>query len=210
MLIRTPLLPMVFTCAALAAGPGHATTIDEIVVTSERRAQSSREVAASISALDGARIAAVNPRHVHEILNRVPGVWLSRCSGQESLPAIRSPVLTGAGACGAVLTREDGIPTRPAGFCNVNQMFELLTEQAASIEVLRGPGTVLYGSNALHGLVNVLIPEPGGRVARASKSARTTTTACRLTSRSQRAIEAPCRSCTPTMAASAPTPATGN
>jgi outer membrane receptor protein involved in Fe transport len=70
MLIRTPLLPMVFTCAALAAGPGHATTIDEIVVTSERRAQSSREVAASISALDGARIAAVNARHAHEIAGR--------------------------------------------------------------------------------------------------------------------------------------------
>jgi iron complex outermembrane recepter protein len=162
MLIRTPLLPMVFACSALTAGHVHANTIDEIVVTSERRAQSSREVAASISALDRERIAAVNARHAHEILTRVPGVWLSRGSGQESLPAIRSPVLSGAGACGAVLTLEDGIPTRPAGFCNVNQMFELLTEQAAAIEVLRGPGTVLYGSNALHGLVNVLMPEPGG------------------------------------------------
>jgi outer membrane receptor protein involved in Fe transport len=161
MLIRTLLLLVVFACAALSAGHVHAHAIDEIVVTSERRAQSSRVVAASISALDRERIAAVNARHAHEILTRVPGVWLSRGSGQESLPAIRSPVLTGAGACGAVLTLEDGIPTRPAGFCNVNQMFELLTEQAAAIEVLRGPGTVLYGSNALHGLVNVLMPAPG-------------------------------------------------
>lgn len=161
MLIRTPML-LVVVAAVLFARNVCADAIDEIIVTSERRAQSSREVAASISALDAARIAAVNARHPHEILTRVPGVWLSRGSGQESLPAIRSPVLTGAGACGAVLTLEDGIPTRPAGFCNVNQMFELLTEQAAAIEVLRGPGTVLYGSNALHGLVNVLMPEPGG------------------------------------------------
>ena len=45
---------------------------------------------------------------------------IQRGSGQESLTALRSPVLTGAGACGAVLVLEDGIPIRPVGTCNVN------------------------------------------------------------------------------------------
>ncbi|HEX5786567.1 MAG TPA: TonB-dependent receptor, partial [Woeseiaceae bacterium] len=138
-----------------------APAIEEIVVTSERRELDSAFVPASLSALDASRIAAINAVHPHELLLRFPGVWLSRGSGQESLPAIRSPVLTGAGACGAILTLEDGIPTRPAGFCNVNQVFELNTEQAAAVEVLRGPGNVLYGSNALHGVINVLMPGPG-------------------------------------------------
>ncbi len=93
------------------------------------------------------------------------GVWLSRGSGQENLTAIRSPVLTGAGSCGAFLTLEDGIPSRPAGFCNVNQLFEINTEQAQSIEVIRGPGSALYGSNALHGIINVVMPNPGEPVA---------------------------------------------
>ena len=74
--------------------------------------------------------------------------------------AIRSPVLTGAGACGAFLVLEDGLPSRPAGFCNVNQLFELDFEQAGAIEVVRGPGSALYGSNALHGTINVLMPSP--------------------------------------------------
>lgn len=70
--------------------------------------------------------------------------------------AIRSPVLTGAGSCGAFLYIENGVPVRPAGFCNVNQLIEVNTEQAGAIEVLRGPGPVLYGSNALHGVYHVL------------------------------------------------------
>jgi len=40
-------------------------------------------------------------------------------------------------------------------------MFELFTEQAQQIEVIRGPGNALYGSNALHGVVNVIMPSPG-------------------------------------------------
>jgi outer membrane receptor protein involved in Fe transport len=93
-------------------------------------------------------------------MSRVSGVWLSRGSGQEHLTAIRSPVLTGGGSCGAFLFLEDGIPIRPAGFCNVNSLFEIDTEQARAIEVIRGPGNALYGSNALHGIVNVLMPMP--------------------------------------------------
>jgi iron complex outermembrane recepter protein len=70
-------------------------------------------------------------------------------------------VLTGAGSCGAFLFLEDGIPIRPAGFCNVNGLLEANTEQAQSIEVIRGPANALYGSNALHGITNVLMPMPG-------------------------------------------------
>ena len=42
--------------------------------------------------------------------------------------------------------------------CNVNQLFEVNTEQASGLEIWRGPGTVFYGSNAIHGVINVLSP----------------------------------------------------
>jgi iron complex outermembrane recepter protein len=102
----------------------------------------------------------VAPMHASELFWRVPGAWVTQNSGQESLVGIRSPVLSGAGACGAFLFLEDGLPSRPAGFCNVNQLFELNLEQAQAVEVVRGPGSALYGSNALHGIVNVLMPSP--------------------------------------------------
>ena len=135
-------------------------TIEELVVTSQRREQPRLLHAGNIARLDTDTLAAVQHHHMHELLTRVSGVWLSRGSGQEHLTAIRSPVLTGAGSCGAYLFLEDGIPIRPAGFCNVNSLFEANTEQARSIEVIRGPGNALYGSNALHGIVNVLMPMP--------------------------------------------------
>ena len=146
--------------AADSAGAGSADIpIEEVVVTSQRSAQAIADHAGNITAMGGDEIRTIAHHHVHELMTRVPGVWLIRGSGQEHLTAIRSPVLSGAGSCGGFLFLEDGIPLRPSGFCNVNQMFELHTEQAGRIEIIRGPGNALFGSNALHGIVNVLTPE---------------------------------------------------
>ncbi len=149
---------------AMAAQPDaeEEQVIGEVVVTAQRRQQPKLLHAGNIDRLDEAVIEQVQHQHIHELLNRVAGVWVVRGSGQEHLTAIRSPVLSGAGSCGGFLLLEDGIPVRPNGFCNVNQFIELITEQAASIEVIRGPGNALFGSNALHGIVNVLMPPTGG------------------------------------------------
>jgi len=71
-------------------------------------------------------------------MNRVAGVMIQRGSGQESLTAIRSPVLAGAGACGGFLFLENACRSG-VGFCNVNELMEVNTEQAQAIEILRGP-----------------------------------------------------------------------
>jgi outer membrane cobalamin receptor len=153
---------LILAALLMQALPAHsqdiAESLEEIVVTSQRREQTLLSHAGNIERLDAGTIDAVEHQHIHELLGRVAGVWVARQSGQEYLTAIRSPVLTGAGSCGAFLFLEDGVPIRPAGFCNVNSLFEAGTEYAKSIEVIRGPGNALYGSNALHGTVNVLLP----------------------------------------------------
>ncbi|MDJ0812949.1 MAG: TonB-dependent receptor [Woeseiaceae bacterium] len=151
----------VTACLLAPAVAVPAELIEELVVTSQRREQPRLWHPGNIDRLDAETLNEVRHHHMHELLSRVSGVWLSRGSGQEHLTAIRSPVLTGAGSCGAFLFLEDGIPVRPAGFCNVNGLLEANTEQAQSIEVIRGPGNALYGSNALHGITNVLMPMPG-------------------------------------------------
>lgn len=133
---------------------------EEVLVTASRFARPLSDYAGSATRLTRNDIAARGATHYADILNLVPGVQLQRGSGQEGLLAIRSPVLTGAGACGAFLILEDGLPLRPAGFCNVNDLFETNTEQAGAIEVLRGPGSAAYGANAVHGIVNILSAEP--------------------------------------------------
>ncbi len=134
---------------------------DNLVVTASRDYQPTLNVAGNIARAGSDDLTVLAANHAYELGVQLPGVWINRNSGQEQLTAIRSPVLTGAGSCGAFLILEDGIPTRPAGFCNVNQLFEVPIELAAAVEVIRGPSNAYYGSNGLHGTVNTLLPEPG-------------------------------------------------
>jgi len=161
MLIRLSAMATIVMLPAAVAGA--TPPLEEVVVTATRRPLPALETPLSLSAVSQDALQLLGATHHEEALNRLPGVMIQRGSGQESLTAIRSPVLTGAGSCGAFLFLENGVPIRPVGFCNVNELFEVNTEQAAAIEVLRGPGTALYGSNAVHGVVNVLQPAPADR-----------------------------------------------
>jgi len=150
---------MAFAISAFAAES--AAPRESIVVTATRGPSAELDTVGNIAQLSAEDILVTAAIHPHELGVRVPGVWIGRGSGQEHLTAIRSPVLTGPGSCGAFLVMEDGIPTRPTGFCNVNQLFEVPSELASSVEVIRGPANALYGSNGLHGTINTLLPAPG-------------------------------------------------
>jgi len=162
---RETALAVALVVASFAASDAVAATglLEEVVVTATRRPEPALDVPLSIGRIGQETIELVDSTHHAELLNRVAGVMIQRGSGQESLTAIRSPVLTGAGSCGAFLFLENGVPIRPVGFCNVNVLYEVNTEQARAIEVLRGPGSALYGSSAMHGTVNVIQPSPAER-----------------------------------------------
>jgi iron complex outermembrane receptor protein len=134
-------------------------TLESIVITASRQPVSLRDLSASVFVIDNSSLEKVRAVHINEVLVRVPGTWVSRGNGQESSVSLRSPVLSGGGSCGAFQMAQDGIPLRAAGFCNVNQLFESNSEQAEAIEVIRGPGSVLYGANSIHGAINVISPQ---------------------------------------------------
>ncbi|MGB3455156.1 MAG: TonB-dependent receptor [Litorimonas sp.] len=141
------------TTTLLAATP----VVDEVTVTDQIR--SLDEQPESIDLVPAEETAVLV--HPAEALNAVAGVNIHRGSGQEHLTAIRSPVLTGGAGAGSFLFLENGVPLRAAGFANVNGLFEAGTEFARAVEVFKGPGPAEYGSNAVHGLVNVVTPEVG-------------------------------------------------
>jgi iron complex outermembrane recepter protein len=136
--------------SSLATTPAR---LDRVIVRVEAAAP-----VASSTQIEGEEVEQVAATHLNELTQRTPGVWVGRGSGQEQLTAIRSPVLTGTGACGAFLWTENGVPIRPAGFCNINNGFELDTHNAQAVDILRGPGSALHGSNALHGVIDVRTP----------------------------------------------------
>jgi outer membrane receptor protein involved in Fe transport len=159
---------LMLTCA-ISSGPAKAQNADVVIVTESRTGQSLSQVSASLSQIDSIEIERIRAEHISEVLARIPGVSVQRGNGQEHLTSIRSPVLTSGAGAGSFLFLENGIPLRAKGFANVNGLFEAHFELASGIEIVRGPGGVVHGSNAVHGVINVLAPEPaaqsGGMVA---------------------------------------------
>ena len=126
--------------------------IAPVVVSATREARRRTESSVTIDALDGADVRLARAAHPAAIMQRVPGVHVSQLSGEGHSTAIRQPISTKP----LYLYLEDGIPTRSTGFFNHNALYEVNLPQSGGIEVLKGPGTALYGSDAIGGVVNVL------------------------------------------------------
>lgn len=144
--------------SALAEEP--TLTLNELVVTSTGYGEPRATHPGNIAKISETDIDFTKAEQPSQILNQVPGVDIQQGSGAEHLTAIRSPVLTGSAGAGSFLYLEDGVPMRASGFGNVNALMDAMTEEAGGIEVVRGPGSALYGSNAEHGLINVLSRAP--------------------------------------------------
>ena len=160
--IRLPrrLSTVALLCLATGLTQAAEAELETIIVSASRLQEDGGRLPIAWSKIDADALELTGHVHINEAMQRVPGAWISRGNGQESLTALRSPVLTGAGSCGAFFMAADGISLRAPGFCNVNQLFDANTEQAGSIEVIKGPATSLYGSNAMHGVINVLSYAP--------------------------------------------------
>lgn len=135
-------------------------SIETIVVTGSRQSSDLLSFSGNVDRISEEDINSIGAVHPSDILNRATNVHIQANNGMESLPSLRSPVLTGPGAAGAFLFLEDGVATRSAGFANNNGLSELNLAQANEIEIIRGPASAIYGSNAVHGVINVLTKAP--------------------------------------------------
>jgi len=106
------------------------TVAEVIVVTSTLQQYGVLPLAGNIVRILSDDNASVSSVHPSDILNRAIGVHVQTNNGMESLPSLRSPVLTGPGVAGAFLFLEEGISTRVAGFANHNALSELNLAQA--------------------------------------------------------------------------------
>ena len=133
--------------------------LSDVVVTASREREKRVAIPASIGVVDGATLRATEPNHPAEIMNRIAGVYVRVTNGEGHMTAIRQPISTDP----VYLYLEDGIPTRSTGFFNHNALYEINLPQADRIEVVKGPATALYGSDAIGGVINVSTRAPAPR-----------------------------------------------
>lgn len=122
----------------------------ELVVTASRRSQLLGSVPVTLNTLEGASIDSRNILTLDDALRVTPGVQLA--GNQVS---IRGSSGFSYGVGGRVLLLVDGVPLMGPDTGDI-RFDGLPMAQVDRIEVVKGPGSALYGSGALGGVVNLI------------------------------------------------------
>ncbi|MGV8996151.1 MAG: TonB-dependent receptor plug domain-containing protein [Parvibaculaceae bacterium] len=143
-----------------------ATTLPPLVISATRNPTSVKEVASSITVITAADIERKQQRTLTNILRDVPGLYLVQAGGPGSPTSI---FMRGTNS-NHIKVIVDGIdvsdPSTPNGSFDYAHM---LTNDIEQIEVLRGPQSGLYGSDAIGGVI-LITTKKGNGVPRLSGS----------------------------------------
>jgi vitamin B12 transporter len=163
-LIANSLLLVATLDTALADGVAATATatdsagLDPIVVTATRTSQPLDRTGTSMSVISADDLATRQTLFVTDALAEVPGLSVTREGGTGQLTSL---FIRGADN-GESLTLIDGIrindPSTPDGSPVLG---DLLVNNVSRIEVLRGPQSTLYGSDAIGGVVNIITQRGG-------------------------------------------------
>ncbi len=132
--------------------------LPETVVTATRMATPSREIGSSITVVTGEELARRKISFVSDALRGLPGVTVNRTSTRGSFTEVR---LRGAEA-NQTLVLIDGMKVNDPALSSQFDFANLLATEIDRIEVLRGPQSVLYGSDAVGGVINIITKRGAG------------------------------------------------
>jgi vitamin B12 transporter len=152
---RTQLLESQKTQSPPPPNPRH-----EVVVTASRLETPAREIASSVTVVAGADLDRTRVANVLEALRDAVGLSVNANGG----PGSASSILLRGSNSEHVLVMLDGVelndpmnPSRSFDFAHLG------LDNVDRVEVLRGPQSTLYGSDALGGVINILTRRGRGR-----------------------------------------------
>lgn len=131
--------------------------LSPVVVTATRIEQPIADIGTTISVVEDQQIQDQKIQRVSNVLRQVPGVQVT----QSGSPGSETDVSIRGAPASQTLVLIDGVEVN-AGATGSFDMANLTTDNLDRIEVLRGAGGSLYGSQAIGGVVNVLSQEGEG------------------------------------------------
>lgn len=131
-------------------------SLQEIVVSANREAAPRSLAPIAITSVSSKMIQYAKPATIDQVLNKVSGVYMVNLGNEQHQMSIRQPMTTKS----LFLYLEDGIPVRTTGLFNHNALLEMNMAAVKSIEVIKGPSSSLYGSEAIGGVVNFITQSP--------------------------------------------------
>ncbi|HEV7768832.1 MAG TPA: TonB-dependent receptor [Thermoanaerobaculia bacterium] len=123
---------------------------EEIVVSAATDPRAASEVAQPIDVVSGEELMVRQQATLGETLSSQPGVTSTGFA-----PGASRPVIRGFGG-DRIRVLEDGVGVGDASNVSQDHNVSIDPSSAESIEIVRGPATLLYGSNAVGGVVNVI------------------------------------------------------
>ncbi len=148
------LLILTFSASAFANGGD---SLDQVVVTATRTPEVEADVLASVTVLDRTRIEARQASSLPELLRGIAGVEIANNGG---LGKVSSIFMRGMES-GHVLVLVDGVPLSSATVGTTAIQY-LPVEEIDHIEIVRGPRSSLYGSDALAGVIQIFTRRGSG------------------------------------------------
>ena len=141
-------------------------SIQEVVITGTRAATDVRHLSQTVNVIDRAAIEETNRTSLLPLLTeQVPGLFITQrgyagygvSDGAAGIVSMRG--LTGSGTAVRTLVLIDGHPNYAGIFGHpiADSYQSLMTER---VEVLRGPASMLYGSYAMSGVINIVTKKP--------------------------------------------------
>ena len=154
--LRALLLPVVCPVALAGQTPTDTVELNPVVVTATRIPTPARDLPVAVSVISGAQLRERGIRTVADALRTVPGanVVATNAYGSQTSLFLRG------GESDYVKVLIDGVPQNAPG--GAYDFANLTTDNVERIEVVRGPASVLYGSDAVTGVVQIFTRDGRG------------------------------------------------
>jgi iron complex outermembrane receptor protein len=139
----------------------NAVTMGEIVVTATRDKQETRKTPANITVITAEEINNSGATTVVEVLDKLESVQFRTYSGNSSQALIDMRGFGGDNPYGKTLVMLDGRRLNRPDMASINWL-QMPVNSIERIEIVRGPGSVLYGDAAIGGVINIITKKGHG------------------------------------------------
>lgn len=140
-------------CVSAAEAPDTPESVEPVIVSATRLPTPELEVASSVTLITAADIAIRQERSLPDILKDVPGLSIVRTGG----PGGQTAIFMRGTNSNHTKVLVDGIDVSDPSSTNAGFDFsQFLTQDIETVEVLRGPQSGLYGSDAIGGVINII------------------------------------------------------
>lgn len=131
--------------------------LGEMVVTATRTRTREFDVPRAVDVIREARIRERGVTNIVDSLDDQVGIWVEKRTSHTSDPVIRG--LSGSNLLALIDGNTLSTFWGEGGFAGDDMYGKINPDNIARLEVVRGPGSVLYGSNALGGVLNFITRE---------------------------------------------------